>query len=240
MKNIIFFCNKSIGLKCLKYTVEKKNLLNLNIKGVLTKKSETKIINFCKKNKIKIYQNIEELLKLKDLDIGISVQYHTLIKKKIISKFKEIIVNLHMAPLPEYRGCNQFSFAIINKEKYFGTTIHKIDKNIDSGPILFEKRFKIFSKIWVKDLYRLTNIHSFELYKNSIKKIIDKNYLLKMQEKSKKRKYYFYFRSDINKLKQINLNWKLEKIQKYIRATSMSGFEPPFFQLNDKKIKLKI
>lgn len=60
-----------------------------------------------------------------------------------IGHAKNIALNLHMAPLPEYRGCNQFSFAIADNKKEFGTTIHKMDTGIDHGNILFEKRFPI-------------------------------------------------------------------------------------------------
>ena len=61
-----------------------------------------------------------------------------------------------MAPLPEYKGCNQFSFAIIDEVNEFGTTIHEIEASIDSGPIIAEKRFFINNNLWVKDLYELT------------------------------------------------------------------------------------
>ena len=136
MKKIVFFCNKEIGLKCLKHTFEKRFFLDIEIVAVFTKIDDAKIIKFCKKNKILIFFDLRKISIFKSLDLGISVQYHLIFKKKLISKFYHSLVNLHMGPLPEYRGCNQFTFAIINKESEFGTTIHVVDEGIDSGPIL--------------------------------------------------------------------------------------------------------
>ena len=61
-----------------------------------------------------------------------------------------------MAPLPEYRGCNQFSFAIVDGKKEFGTTLHKMEEGIDNGDIIAESRFDIPENCFVKELYELT------------------------------------------------------------------------------------
>jgi methionyl-tRNA formyltransferase len=54
-----------------------------------------------------------------EIDILYSVQYHQILKQAHINKAK-LALNLHMAPLPEYRGSNQFSYAIIEQKKTFG------------------------------------------------------------------------------------------------------------------------
>ena len=95
--------------------------------------------------------------------------------KESIEKAKEITVNLHMAPLPEYRGCNQFSYCIINEDNFFGTTIHKLEEGIDSGPILFEDRFSIPDKLWVNE-DDMTFNRSVNLFERLFK--VQKNYKL--------------------------------------------------------------
>ena len=45
-----------------------------------------------------------------------------------------------------------------------------------------------------------------------------------------------HYRNEINKLKRIDLSWDTDKINRYIRATSMNGFEPPFTVIGGKKI----
>ena len=46
--------------------------------------------------------------------------------------------------LPFYRGRNPINWAIINGEKFYGVTIHFVDKNIDTGDIILQKKYRIF------------------------------------------------------------------------------------------------
>jgi hypothetical protein len=55
------------------------------------------------------------------------------------------IVNLHPAPLPEYRGCNSYTHAIINNEAQYGVTLHRVDAGIDTGPIIRKHSVPILS-----------------------------------------------------------------------------------------------
>ena len=45
-----------------------------------------------------------------------------------------------------------------------------------------------------------------------------------------------HYRNEIQEIKEINLNWDSDKIQRHIRATSMPGFEPPYTILDNKKV----
>lgn len=239
MKKILFIGSKKIGFKCLKIIFENQKKNNFFIGAVLTNDKGNDIKKFCIDNNIFLMKDLDEILVEKSFDIGISVQYHKILNINHINSCKDIFINLHMAPLPEYRGCNQFSYAIINKDKEFGTTIHKMDTGIDSGPILFERRFEIPHNCWVNDLYEITYKESIELFKNSIQKIISGDYKLTNQENLlNKRSSSFQLRQDIEKIKNINLSWSREKIERYIRATYMPEFSPPFFFVNDEKIEI--
>lgn len=46
------------------------------------------------------------------------------------------IVNLHLAPLPAYRGFYAFSHAIANGDDDYEVTLHYVDEGIDTGPII--------------------------------------------------------------------------------------------------------
>lgn len=235
--------SKPIGYYTLLYLIENKNSLNCDVSAVLTNdnlrfNNDLSIKELCKARKIQIIDSLEDFLEWQqETDIIISIQYHRILKPEHISKAKQIAVNLHMAPVPEYRGCNQFSFAIINQEKEFGTTIHRLEAGIDNGDIIAESRFEIPDNCWVEELYKLTYDKSLELFKNSIKNIIDGKYELIPQESFRgKRKFQTYYRKDIAKIKEISLDWPEEKINRYIRATSMPGFEPAYTIVSGKKV----
>ena len=75
--------------------------------------------------------------------------------------------------------------------------------------------------------------------KKSLKNIIELDINPIPQDKLKKeRGCNFYLKKDINTLKKIDLAWDKKKIEKHVRATTMPGFEPPFFEIDNKKIYL--
>ncbi len=244
MKNIIFLGSKPIGYECLNHLIKNQNEYQINILGVITNNNlrfgtsyNLKVL--AEDYKIPIIHSLEDMMRIDNIDIIISIQYHEILKKIHIAKAKEIAINLHMAPLPEYRGCNQFSFAIYNEEREFGTTIHRLEEGIDNGGIIFESRFDIYKDITVKELYEKTYQESLSLFKRTIKRIIDGNFIVKEQSSFyDTRKQNFYLRKDINQLKEVDINSTEEEIDRIIRATSMPGFEPPYMKVKGKRVFL--
>jgi len=51
--------------------------------------------------------------------------------------------NVHAALLPQYRGAAPINWAVINGEKETGVTTFFLDKDIDTGRIIMQKRFPI-------------------------------------------------------------------------------------------------
>jgi methionyl-tRNA formyltransferase len=241
MKTVVFLGSKPIGYRCLDYLIQNKEYLDIQLVACHTNDNKRfdaslSVKELAHKHGIKILRDIDDLLMMDEIDIIISVQYHIIIKQVHIEKAKQIAVNLHMAPLPEYRGCNQFSFAIYQKAKEFGTTIHKMDTGIDSGDILFESRFDIPEGCSVKQLYDLTYDASILLFEHKIKNIINYDYVLIPQENLiKQRGTQIFYRKDINLLKRIELP---EDVINRVRATAMPGFEPPYAYDGEKKIFL--
>ena len=52
-------------------------------------------------------------------------------------------INLHASLLPQYRGAAPINHAVINGEKETGVTTFIIDKEIDTGKILFKEKITI-------------------------------------------------------------------------------------------------
>jgi len=241
MKQVVFLGTKSVGFECLKYLYYCQEKYDFNLSGVLTNNEKNKeILLFCQEKSLKVFKDLEDFTENGTCDIGISVQFHLILKKEHIDKARKLFVNLHMAPLPEYRGCNQFSFAIINGDKLFGTTIHELTVGIDSGDIIFEKRFQIPPNCWISELYDLTAKESLQLFQDSLPNLLRGDYILKNQSSFLDRSKSFHLRKEINEIKRLDLSWSHEKIARYVRATTMPGFEPPYFVIDGKKFFITI
>ena len=119
--------------------------------GKKNDKHSKNIISFLRKKNIKLnviltgeklnHKNVSRLIYKKEYD------YMFFFRSKIILKLNKLrknclAINFHPGP-PEYRGIGCVNFAILNKEKYYGATAHRMSNKIDNGPILLADYFKI-------------------------------------------------------------------------------------------------
>lgn len=163
-----------------------KKILKLNrclFLGYDSKK--TTLINFLRSKKIKVnqYKNKKLSYKIaKRYDYIISFGYRKIISKKIISKIKRPIINLHISYLPYNRGAYSNFWSFINNTPK-GVTIHEIDNGIDTGKIIFRKKisFKLNNKITFQSTYKVLILEIEKLFKKKYKMIISNSYKPKKQ-----------------------------------------------------------
>lgn len=242
-KRIVFLGSKPVGYHCLAYLLAQAGSWGAEVIAVRTQKRKEfgdghDLEALASDHGLPLLQSLDEL---PDCDIICSVQHHELLKAHHISRAGQIAVNLHLAPLPEYRGCNQFSFAIMDEAKEFGATLHRMDTRIDHGDILFEERFSIPPGCWVSDLYDLTAEAGVKLFRSAIKAVVTGDYqLVPQQALVAGRGTSIHYRHEIQELRHIHLDAPAAYIEKAIRATSMPGFEPPYTFVGGKKVFLSV
>jgi methionyl-tRNA formyltransferase len=66
-------------------------------------------------------------------------------------------VNVHYAPLPEYRGRANVNWAIINRETHAAVTVHTMAPGLDAGGILAQERVPIAPRETIGSLYQRLN-----------------------------------------------------------------------------------
>lgn len=227
--------------------LENQNNLNIDLIGVIENNAtilnskKGSIVDLANQYSIPVYFDRSDLFKMPVFDYLISVQYNEILTPEEIKLAKKIAINLHMAPLPEYRGCNQFSHAIIDQAEEFGTTIHRLEASIDGGAIICERRFKIEPEEWVTDLYRRTLEQSTQLFNTNIERILNDDFeLIPQQSFESTRKSSFHLRTSIRQLKQIDSTWPIEKQKRHFRATYFPGFPPPVMDSKNGEIALNM
>ena len=246
MNKIAFLGSKEVGYSALNYLINNALKLDVELVAVLSNdrklnEDDKSVIQLAKSLHIPILQTADELIQISEIDFLISVQYHEILLQKHINCANKLAINLHMAPLPEYRGCNQFSFAIIDGAKEFGTTLHVLESGIDSGDILFESRFPMSNKETVSTLHQKTTSESITLFEGSISDILTRNYTAKPQKTFYNlRPQSFHLRSEINDIKQIDLSWNEDKIDRYVRATYFPPFPSPYAMIDGEKVELSL
>jgi methionyl-tRNA formyltransferase len=84
-----------------------------------------------------------------------------------------LFVNVHYAPLPQYRGRANVNWAIINDEPGSAITIHTIAPGLDAGNILFQERVPIEETDTVGDLYAKLNQIQLEVLADVVTRHLD-------------------------------------------------------------------
>lgn len=88
------------------------------------------------------------------LDIGISVNWPTVIRKEHIDIFRLGILNLHCGDLPKYRGNACANWAIINGEKEIALSVHLMEGGrLDCGRIITQDRLAVDNNTYIGDVY---------------------------------------------------------------------------------------
>ncbi len=84
----------------------------------------------------KIFQDaLYKTLKQQKPDL-ICLTFDSLLSEKIVTTFKNKIINLHPALLPAFPGLNSIEKSIKGGVCYTGATVHFVDNLMDNGPII--------------------------------------------------------------------------------------------------------
>ena len=141
---------------------------------VVTIFSNNKISENIKSYVNKFYKNVlvmEFQTKLKkkfffDTNVIFSVGYMKVIEKSIIEKFD--VINLHPSILPIYKGLMTQKRMLINDEKKYGFTIHKVSNLLDEGETISNKIRKISTKDEQILLYKHKKLEHEFVYKQLV------------------------------------------------------------------------
>lgn len=112
---------------------------------------ENNLLHVLNSNKIRIITlksniNTKEsvgIIKYYNPDLLVSILGNQIFKEPIINLAPKGCINLHTALLPKYRGLLPTFWVLKNEEEETGVSVFFVDKGIDSGPIIVQKRIKI-------------------------------------------------------------------------------------------------
>ena len=76
-----------------------------------------------------------------------------LIPIEFINKFRLGVINAHAGDLPRYRGNACPNWAILKGENEVALSIHQMDANLDSGPVIVKKFLKLTEQTYISDVY---------------------------------------------------------------------------------------
>lgn len=96
------------------------------------------------------------LNKLRELkpDLCIVISYGKIFPPEFLNVAPLGFINVHYSLLPKYRGASPLQTAIMNGDKESGVTVALLEPEVDSGPILDQKKLPIPEDVYYEDLLK--------------------------------------------------------------------------------------
>ena len=161
--------------------------LKAEVAGVISNNPDAGAIEFAKNrcfnwaivNK-KRYPDTEEhdnklmsLLQEWKTDLIVLAGYMKKIPTGIVAKFKNKILNIHPALLPSFGGKGMYGMRVHETVidygvKYSGVTVHLVDNEFDSGPIVLQQTVPVFDDDTPEKLQKRILIEEHKIYKKAI------------------------------------------------------------------------
>ncbi len=148
---------------------------NPNAKGIFHAKKNSipyLIIDTKKRNYELVILN--ELKKYK-ISLICLAGYMKIVSKKFIDNYRKKIINIHPSLLPKFKGLNTFDRILRNKEIKTGCSVHYVNKNLDGGKIILQKKFYIDNEDNLKTLKKKTQNLEYKAFPEAIIKIFRYN-----------------------------------------------------------------
>lgn len=142
--SLVFFGSGPLAASSLESLLQ-----NFEVEVIITKpttKAEMEIIAknipvLCVSNK----QELSELFKDHRFksNVGVLIDFGIIVARDVINYFEYGIVNSHFSLLPELRGADPISFAILEGKEETGVSLMLLVEAMDEGPLLSVKKFEL-------------------------------------------------------------------------------------------------
>ena len=178
----VFISGRGTNLNALILRSKKKSC-NYKIAYVISNKKNAAGLKFAKKNKIltKIIsqsflkneqKKLAKILFNKNIKLICLAGFMKILPVYFIKSFKGKIINIHPSLLPKYKGLNTHERVIANGEKFTGCTVHFVNKFLDSGKTIIQKKVRIKKNDNPKSIEKKVLKIEHKIYPKAICKVL--------------------------------------------------------------------
>jgi methionyl-tRNA formyltransferase len=149
--SVVFFGSGPVAAKSLELLTK-----NFEIEAIITKpraphhKGDVPVLRLAEELEITTFtpsnkQELSELFATNPVTskLGIVIDYGIIINRDVIDYFPLGIVNSHFSLLPEWRGADPITFAILSGQKQTGVSLMLINEKMDEGELLAQAPYDI-------------------------------------------------------------------------------------------------
>ncbi len=111
---------------------------------------------------------VTQLLKDNGVDLVCLAGYMRLLSGGFVTQFPQRILNIHPSLLPAFPGLDAQYQALMHGVKVTGCTVHLVDENLDSGPILLQSAVPVLDGDTLETLSSRILKEEHKLYSEAI------------------------------------------------------------------------
>lgn len=157
------------------------------------------------------------LLNIDEDTLVVSANNNFIFPQIIVLKENFYIINFHNSLLPRHKGRNAQSWVIYNQELETGITWHKVNRDVDEGDVLFQKKIFLNGEETALSLTRILMDEGIKGFEELFLKIIKKEEVV-VEKESNKIKDKLHLSSDIPNDGVLDLNWSIVKMDAFLRS----------------------
>lgn len=215
----------NIAIDVCNYILENYSQYNICVVTNITDKGvdgfQRSFLRYAIDKKLKII-DLNDVYEIDDL-ILVSLEFDRLIYPSKCKKAR--LYNIHFSLLPEYKGQFTSALPILHGKEYTGVTFHEIERGVDTGDIIAQKKIMIDNHETAHSLYHKYIKEGTEIVISNIESVINNTYNTYPQ--SVLGSTFF----SINSIDYSNLNINLKctayQIQLQIRAFHFREYQLP-------------
>ena len=217
----VFFGSGPVALESLRLLKQ-----DFIIEAIITKKAtEQEMSSACPDTPLFSVSNNQELERIITeqsfrSQVGVLIDFGVIVSQKVIDAFLKGIVNSHFSLLPELRGADPISFAILEGKIETGVSLMLLVKAMDEGPLLAQARHRLTGTENTPELTEKLVQISYRLIKENLEKYLSDQ--LRAQDQAawqqRNRKEASYTRKLTKQDGLIDWHKTADRLQREIRA----------------------
>lgn len=169
MDSIVFFGSGPVAAESLRLLVQ-----DFTIEAVVTKprpphhKGDVPVVSLCEELNLKFHTaanktELDQLFTTASFksQVAVLIDFGIIVSKLVINYFPKGIVNSHFSLLPEWRGADPITFALLSGQQQTGVSLMLLVEAMDEGPLLSQAIYDIAPKTDIlqmtQDLIKLSH-----------------------------------------------------------------------------------
>ena len=118
-------------------------------------------------------ERIVRLLKEAGVELVVLAGYMRMVKEPLLEAFPGRIINIHPSLLPAFPGLEAWKQALAAGAAETGCTVHYVDRGMDTGPIIAQRRVPVLPGDTPETLHARIQVAEHEVYPEVVRKIAE-------------------------------------------------------------------